>query len=1810
MDPNTSPPVDAPKILNIRKAPILQGHVDKFEGIKESSPLLSTLISIPKQPRALLVEKDKEENVRIWNITNCDNLSEALNFFDSNSLKLELDESTNILVLRFEVDEDFVKLNMREISDLASKCVEKSVIILLMSKQFRKFSIFWKSKDIKSLLALKTYKERLSEDYIELYEFVTVFLTSSLKKGHLGLYSGYTNRNESNKIELHLLADSRGYNLLLLAVESGNSKIAKMLLESGLSSDLPDNSDSAQSIAVKFGHFNVLLMLLQSNLTYPSSLDITKCPADVHQFIESSKILRRALKDNDVVKVEEILNNNRNLRYFYTTNNESAPKFAIENNLIDMYEVLLTNKVLFGPHEDVNVIMNKLDYDEKRHLREVHFKHSIDMPEKHINILMSNSYVGHEEVTNVQEKLNLVQNAFKLLNENPSIKIILLIVAASKKFRIIFDFNRDSVEFIDPTAQSYTAGLFYLSGRMYIGAKQLLDGAQQHEAIGTIAHELCHYAMNLVFNNDANPYKKDDQESQDIIEEVSRECKAKKGTENIVDMVYDFYPDDRHHAEMIVRAPHMMAHYHDQPEKLEECKEKFDGLFRLYEEKVIPEMKKALPEIEERVEKEIANKDKEISKLRKRFFLAIIMFIISLIGVGTFAYFYRQTVYEYRKLTSEDRQEIENHSVLYAGTKLRFNDIFKSNSSVYYELNSNVVKNLLKNDEPLNIEKYESFIKLNWTSLAKPLKQKFLNSNLIFQSERLKFKDFHQNYSECFDFLNHNEIKQVLFNGSLEVGDMVKTDVKFYIQRSFIDENINLVFHKFKTDNLNESFKDFYEDFVNKSYDEYHMQLHEIEESDTFISNPQALPLNSDDLDFAQLNFDKLITRAKTKRFIILSDEAGTGKTVTFKNLAKYIKSKNPLSWVTYIDLKNSEASKLDPLRNFQTKSDFDKNIFKKAFNSNQTFILWNGLDEVSSEYYDKIMTTFDSLHVNTTVIQFVCTRPNHSHDLQTRLKQISFKLVPFNVEVRKDFITSYINSKGNSTNVGTRIERTIKQIEILEKKSSSNDLNTPLILIMIADIEDSDTVLESANLYSIYETFIHNKIDIWKKRTNSSDNFITKIISGKENLIKVLHFYALYNEVTNLNTINLLKILNLDGFNLEYLYNINSSSEIAQIGILHDDGYGNLKLSHKSFAEFLMAQYFIDNVYNSNSCTGSDEAKIRVELFFHFIRMYGHGQWLITDFIKDFLVLQSKKTQENQNIITESIKSNHRNRDKQKSHKRKNSKSNQSFNAEIVSSIEDDYSEALFNLLATDQPQILEFLFDFFKKDLEVFKTLLQYNQLETLYTAAFNPIYNAYHIDPNMILDLVNKTNVLSESEFEEFQNGTDQEGTIILGMFHYQNGKIPREHEKFSQIEFTVNSTLCDLFDALNTSLSDEQWSNLFYYKAGSVIIPNYLYNAQKATSDHKIGNYPLTSNTLSCYDSFWSVIDSLEGNYKEKCFENSLTHYLQISSSPSYPHDEQQLKYLLHHFERSLNTDQIIAIIKSENLLHIAALKVENFKIIWEFYTRICKKAQKEKENSSGNNKEVSADNAESSENYDEDSSDGSGNYEEVGSGSSDNNEEVGSGSSGNNEEVGSGSSDNNEEVGSGSSSNSSETYEEDIQLILTVQDDGIFIYDNFNLTRTARNESVPYNSRYFLEWPQSILYRGITNAKSNSTFDYFISIYKEYLDDDEIIDILADSILDILVFTAIAKPDICKKFASFLGEIFKNDMDRLEKFLNSELDNEYEVHEIFNDIIKKRLVCSNKIYNLIKKNENTDNHDEDENESEYDDDDPVINYFMH
>ncbi|XP_070504255.1 uncharacterized protein [Chironomus tepperi] len=423
--------------------------------------------------------------------------------------------------------------------------------------------------------------------------------------------------------------------------------------------------------------------------------------------------------------------------------------------------------------------------------------------DQHINLIMSKSFCSHD-VHEDESTREHVLNAYKFLSSTPMLSVILMIVASSTKVKSVFDFNRDSVHVADPTVRSNTKGMFYLSGRVIIGAKQLLNESTKSEVYATLAHEFCHYAMDLTYGNFAKPYAKNDNKTKQEFEEISQKCQAHPGVEEYIDIVFEDYPPEMHHAELIVRVPHLIALYSDEPERLMEVRQTFIELFKFFETKILKEMQEALPKINEH--DQLSEKEQKILKLRK---IAWVLFLFTLAAISvvmSLIFFLNQhQVYCYSSLSVPNKLKIQNSTMFYKNIEVRFNELFPDNSTAYYKLTSDHITMIL-DGQALNFSN-SHFLYLNdlihhdWDNLAGKLKQKFLTSNFTFQGETLKFEKLSEISQDVFKSLSSKDIVDVLDGKELKVGNVIEDEAESYIERRFVGEDVEVMYEMYRVEN-------------------------------------------------------------------------------------------------------------------------------------------------------------------------------------------------------------------------------------------------------------------------------------------------------------------------------------------------------------------------------------------------------------------------------------------------------------------------------------------------------------------------------------------------------------------------------------------------------------------------------------------------------------------------------------------------------------------------------------------------------------------------------------------------------------------------------------------------------------------------------------------------------------------------------------------------------------------------------------------------------------------------------------------------
>ncbi|KAL7014308.1 hypothetical protein ACKWTF_015859 [Chironomus riparius] len=1463
----------------------------------------------------------------------CKDFSAVIQAFDERNIKNELDNLETILLLKFDVDEPCDKLNAKDLLKLSNKCKNKSIIIQFSKNYEENHAIHWKLKTIQKFMSFLPDEEALITNEDVFYDFLETFILEAMKNGNLGLLSCISPGNGGFDIRLCHIADSRGLNLLLIASETGNNDVVKTLLNQNLKMEFKCNETgiitSASDLAWKNRNCDVILTLLNINLTYPEGFDVSECSDELKQFITSTEELHNAIESRDQDKIQNILNENSKLSHFFNTRNVSAPKLALNLKFIDIYELLLKNKIFLGYHETMSDLWTAFNDSERELLREIHFKHSINVAKKHLISLSTNSSISHDDPQATQ-KLEYVRYAFGILNNNPLIRIILMIVAASKIFNIIFDFNRQSVNVVDPTADSWTRGLFYITGRIYIGAAELLNRSTESQAFGTLAHELCHYAMNLVYENRAKPYLSSDKETKAEFSRISKICKENSIKNDIIHQVYKSYPKRMHHAELIVRVPHLFAMYSDEPEQMNEIRKDFKDLFEFYENRVVGDMEKALPKIE--AENQIQKKAKKILKYK---IILIIVGLLSIFGLVASIFIVKSIFYtpdyKFDELTDIEKDKILNSLIIYKNNVIEFQNLIPKNSLAYKKLRSDHILQLLEGKKLNFSDPYlhylDEFVVHHWNHLTEILRQKVLDSNFTFQNETLKFHNLNNVNSEILESLTSQQISQILDGFNLNVSKMIVNETKFFVDRKILDEDMCQIFYEYMSNitegkvyrtlegnvTTNLEFFDFYRDFKQQNYSTYSKKIEQIKFSFNYRFNkrfglnhwcpPYKAFLNDtmitrDDLFF---DFNQVIDLANETKMFILSSEAGTGKTETFRHLTIKIKKKFPMHWVSYIDLKNhlelynkneyllNIEIFLEKILSINQENKFERKIFSKFYNSNRLILLWNGFDEIAPNYNEFIVNVLKLIQKNTKNIQYICTRPFYVQQLRENLHISVFNLFQLNNDFLRQF---YMTRKENEIGISDFINK-VKAIILNLHSSSGQDLNkfyTPLMILMISELVLNDVEInEKENIYRIYEKFAEKKIEIWQDKGSYASILQKSEISGGKtlNIKEILQKYA----IESLTFIGIKKkVKGLSIFRQKIPKKL-TLAEISRMGILYFNDENNYEFVHRTFAEFFIAQYLVENVYEAIDVS-VEEAELRIYLFFEEIII--SKKIMTTKFLDSFLQT---------NAANES----------------------QYFSKTIVDVLTSKFKNVFFASLSYKHSDFLEMMIKFFKKDHKLLLKLLHVDQDETLYTSTFNfayfksqDNYDVYH--QIYIADVMKNMskNYLSKQEFDKFMNGRNQKGIILYSLYLFYKSDYLIEHEDYSlDMKVLESANISFVFESIAANLTKSEILKLFLSNESPI---------------YDRANPPFQD------ENFMKIVEKILTKDECKMFLRNNIESLAILQYSTYFHQEsissETFDFFINVSKNYLHKTEICEFIIEKNLMHIATF-FKNFEIFWNF-----------------------------------------------------------------------------------------------------------------------------------------------------------------------------------------------------------------------------------------------------------------------------------
>lgn len=790
---------------------------------------------------------------------------------------------------------------------------------------------------------------------------------------------------------------------------------------------------------------------------------------EVKQFLERNQQIKQIYDGENVsvlmISLQTLVNIEKSINSSFEAQDETDELIVLKENQIEIHEALVNHGFTLGPHEVLESLVGELELRTKINLRRIH-KTFQEASLKHLTLLLTKSKLAHHHtLESDRRKFNpIIARVFEELNTIKWIEPVLKVAAFSDELKIIFDFNSDTIENVDPTANKFVHGAAYPE-EVFIGAVKLLNDDDRHEALGHLAHELTHFAIELLYRNNAKPYTKlsDDKNK---FENVLKACERNKGNEKYISVVFSrATPVHLRHTELIVRVPHLLALYKENQEKLNKAKEIFSELFLFYETKTLIDLEREYPLMEAR--KEIKNLN-ELAGVASKLKVSEILFKIEALKFiwnsekvsvifSNCPQLTMQMIYQQLKAQNElyfeslfvfvKLETLKNEKLL-AMTLKAFNSAIKPILFIDASLRNQEIFEILKrhylirrivvvqHEKLEKIDNVASFeVKHRWSDLRFETQAKLVETSIVFQGITVQLKDFLPLDSDALDLI---PLKSLL-EDSLEISKKLSFVVPdIYIERTFRRSGL----------------------FVNENF-----------------------------------NSDKLIEIVKTNKAVLLSSDPGTGKTTEFKKLAQKLKSKFPVNWVLFVDLKefvesyekdakmttNPFQSADDVTKFFCRKimklKDFDEIVFTQLFNQNRLIFLLDGFDEVSPSFKQFNINLTKFIREKTQNQLWISTRTHLEAELLSGLDCIVVQLEPFHRENRESLINQILLKKG-FTEYYDLTEKIDEKKRLLDRLSGETVIASPILIRMVMDLNDEEIKLtKESNSYLVYKIFVY-KID------------------------------------------------------------------------------------------------------------------------------------------------------------------------------------------------------------------------------------------------------------------------------------------------------------------------------------------------------------------------------------------------------------------------------------------------------------------------------------------------------------------------------------------------------------------------------------------------------------------------------------------------------------------------------------------------------------------------------------------------------------
>lgn len=338
--------------------------------------------------------------------------------------------------------------------------------------------------------------------------------------------------------------------------------------------DYPIDDLPAIERAWQLERFDLVEKFISLDCMFPGNIDISQMPTSSTEFkkeLEMRRDLHKAVAEKNFEEVSKILLDSKykKLKRCFNELNEGVFFTCLRHFDPDIFGLLLKNGLNFC--EKYKDLLENTSLETKKMISDKNTEFLRKVP--YLNGIKQ-SWVPAGQL-NMQFHCRAIAHCFMKLKQHPVTNQLVELAKKSRKLKIIFDFEHENTAIIEPTVLE-GFGLFSSKPlEILIGAKRTLE-----ETSKTLAHELAHLAMQKLYKDPCNPYRKNDKVRKRIFEEIVNEFDKESIPETSL-FAGSVWMD-----ELIVLVPQLCAG----SDELDKSKAKCLKLFDYYFKYIVPDI--------------------------------------------------------------------------------------------------------------------------------------------------------------------------------------------------------------------------------------------------------------------------------------------------------------------------------------------------------------------------------------------------------------------------------------------------------------------------------------------------------------------------------------------------------------------------------------------------------------------------------------------------------------------------------------------------------------------------------------------------------------------------------------------------------------------------------------------------------------------------------------------------------------------------------------------------------------------------------------------------------------------------------------------------------------------------------------------------------------------------------------------------------------------------------------------------------------------------------------------------------------------